>query len=211
MVAMQDFPGRIGENDVSLIPGPSLTMLFYVSIMRHTTPLVLIFTLALAGCAHYIEPIGGATAKLRVVSLPGNATEVRELNDTHCVGSSAGLIASLGLSVKNGTNQGRSLHMPLQDGVPRLAAGELNIRAGQPFAAQFKANAASGPKGAGWSYPACSKSFAFTPKEGEYYEAQLEQLNTGCQINVFRISRERDGSYVRRIAEQSRELKTRCN
>ena len=180
-------------------------------IMRHTAFLAAFATLALAGCAHYVEPFGGTTAKLRVVSLPGSATEVRELDDTQCIGSTGALIASLGLSVKNGTNQGRSLHMPLQDGVPRLAGGELTIRAGQPFAAQFKAKATSGPKGAGWDYPACARSFVLTAKEGEYYEAQLEQLHGGCQLNVFRISRERDGSYVRRVAENARELKTRCN
>lgn len=169
--------------------------------------IVLTIVPAFAGCAHYVEPFGGATAKLRLVSLPGNTTEVRELPDAQCTG---GMLAKLGLGVKFGTRQGQSLQMPLQDSVPRAAASELTVRAGAPFAAQFKASAGPGPKGAGWAYPACTKSFVLTPKEGELYEAQLEQLNGACQINVFRLSHERDGSHVRRIAENARELKPRC-
>lgn len=178
--------------------------------MRHTALLAAFFALALAGCAHYIEPLGGATAKLRVVTLPGSATEVRELNDTQCAGGAGALIARLGLKVQNGVNQGRSLHIPLQEGVPRLAASELHIRAGQPFAAQFKAQAAPGPKGAAWAYPACTRSFVLTPQPGAYYEVQLEQIHDACQLNVFRLSREKDGTYVRRIAETGRELKANC-
>lgn len=166
--------------------------------------------LALSGCAHYADPFTGPTAKLRVVSLPGSATEVRELDDPRCVGRPGVLVAQLGISVKNGANQGRSLHMPLQESVPQAAASEINVRAGQPFAAQFKLSASPGPRGLGWSYPACVKSFVLTPKEGEQYEAQVEQLHGACHLNVFRLSRERDGSHVRRVAENGRELKARC-
>ena len=53
---------------------------------------------------------------MRFASLPGNATEIHEIEDQRCPGS---LIAKLGLNVKDGTNQGRSLRMPLQESVPR--------------------------------------------------------------------------------------------
>lgn len=176
----------------------------------HTARLILP-TLLLAGCAHYFEPMGGASAKLRFVSLPGAKTEISELAETHCAGRPGATIANVGMAVRDGANQGRSLSMPLQESVPRATASEARIRAGQPFAAQLKASAAPGPKGAGWDYPACTRSFVITAKEGENYEAQLEQLHGGCQLNVFRITREKDGSYVRRVAENARELKTRCN
>lgn len=168
-------------------------------------------SIGLAGCAHYFEPLGGATAKLRFVSLPGSKTEVHELNDTQCLGTPGAAIAVVGLGVTGGTNQGRSLGMALQETVQRPTASETSVRAGKPFAAQFKASAAPGPRGANWSYPACTKGFVLTPKEGEQYEAQLEQVHGGCVLNVFRLSRERDGSYVRRVAENARELKSRCN
>jgi hypothetical protein len=178
--------------------------------MHMRLPLLAI-TLLLAGCAHYFEPLGGATARLRFVSLPGTKTEISELAETRCAGQPGATIAIVGNTIKDGTNQGRSLAMPLQETVARPTASETRIRAGQPFAAQLKASAAPGPKGAGWDYPACTRSFVLTAKEGENYEAQLEQLHGGCQLNVFRITREKDGSYVRRVAENAHELKARCN
>ena len=174
------------------------------------TLLIALATL-LAGCAHYIEPIGGSTAKLRVVSLPGNTTEIRELDDPRCIGNGGALVAKLGLSVKDGANQGRSLQMPLHDPLPRAATSELSVRANQPIAMLFKASSGRGPKVADWSYPACNKAFALTPKEGELYEAQFEQLQNDCQLNVFRISREKDGSYIRRLASNAQALRARCN
>jgi hypothetical protein len=171
----------------------------------------LLLPAALAGCANYLEPFGGAAAKLRFVSLPGNRTEIRELPDSDCVGSAGASIATVGLSVTGGHNQGRSQGMPLQETVQRPTASETVVRAGKPFAAQLQASKSAGPRGANWSYEACTKSFVLTPKEGENYEAQLEQYRGGCVINIFRISRERDGTYVRRVAETGRELKTRCN
>lgn len=174
------------------------------------TLLIVIATL-LAGCAHYIEPIGGSTAKLRLVSLPGNATEIHELKDPRCIGNSGALIAQLGLNVKDGKNQGRSLQMPLQDSLPRAAASELNVRANQPIAMQFKVSSGRVSKVADWSYPTCSKSFTLTPKEDELYEAQFEQLQNDCQLNIFRISREKDGSYIRRLTPNAQVLKAHCN
>lgn len=191
-----------------LICKPSLSR---YSLAMDKNLLALLVVLLLAGCAHYFEPLSGATAKLRFVTLPGARTEVSELSETQCAGHPGATIAVLGNAVRDGTNQGRSLGMPLQETVARPTASETRIPAGQPFAAQFKANAAPGPKGAGWDYPACTRSFVLTAKEGESYEAQLEQLHGGCQLNVFRITREKDGSYVRRLAEHARELKTRCN
>lgn len=173
--------------------------------------LLLTILILLSGCAHYVEPFGGSSAKLRLVTLPGNPTEVHVLDDPRCIGNPGKLIAKLGLSVKDGTNQGRNLQMPLQDGIPRLTATELGVHVNQPFAAQFKAAGGRGPKHADWSYPACSKSFVIAPKDNENYEVQLEQLAEGCILNVFRISREKDGSYVRRIAPNAQVLKARCN
>mgnify|MGYP001563222443 CR=1 FL=1 len=165
----------------------------------------------LASCAHYIEPIGGGTAKLRLVSLPGNSTEIRELDDPRCIGNSGALVAKLGLNVKDGKNQGRSLQMPLQDPLPRAATSELYVRANQPIAMLFKASSGRVSKVADWPYPACNKSFTLTAKEDELYEAQFEQLQNDCQLNVFRISREKDGSYIRRLATNAQILKARCN
>lgn len=167
--------------------------------------------LALAGCAHYFEPMGGATAKLRFVSLPGSKTEIHELSDTECAGNNAGAIATVGLGVTSGKNQGKSQGMPLQETVQRPTASETIIRAGKPFAARMQAARTAGPRGSNWAFEACSKSFVITAREGEFYEAQLEQYHNGCVINVFRINRERDGSYVRRVADNAHELKARCN
>lgn len=176
--------------------------------MRLLAPAIV---LLLGACAHYFEPLSGTTAKLRFVSLPGAKTEISELAETRCAGRAGATIAVVGNAVKDGKNQGKSLGMPLQETVARPTASEARIRANQPFAAQLKAHAAPGPKGAGWDYPACTRSFVLTAKEGENYEAQLEQLHGGCQLNVFRLTREKDGSYVRRVAENARELKTACN
>lgn len=178
-------------------------------MQRYLIPLAA--SLALSGCAHYFEPMGGATAKLRFVSLPGAKTEIHELSDTQCIGGTGASIATVGLGVSGGKNQGRSLKIPLQETVQRPTASEVSIRAGKPFAAQFRAARAAGPRGANWSYESCTRSFVLTAKEDENYEAQLEQYHGGCVVNVFRISRERDGTYVRRVAENAKELKTRCD
>ena len=172
---------------------------------------LLTWLILLSGCAQYVEPLGGSSAKLRLVTLPGNTTEVHALEDPRCIGNPGKLIAKLGLKVKDGTNQGRSLQMPLHEGFARATATELGVHINQPFAAQFKTVAGRGPNHADWSYPACSKSFVINPKENESYEVQFEQLAEGCLLNVFRISRERDGSYVRRIAPNTQVLKARCN
>lgn len=172
---------------------------------------LLTLLILLSGCAHYVEPLGGSSAKLRLVTLPGNPTEVHALDDPRCIGNPKKLIAKLGLKVKDGTNQGRNLQMPLQEGFARTTATELGVHVNQPFAAQFKAAAGHGPSHADWSYPACSKSVVFTPKDNENYEVQFEQLAEGCILNVFRITREKDGSYVRRIAPNTQVLKARCN
>jgi len=172
---------------------------------------LLTLLILLSGCAHYVEPLGSSSAKLRLVTLPGNPTEVHLLEDPRCIGNPAKLIAKLGLNVKDGTNQGRNLQIPLQEGFARTTTTELGVRVNQPFAAQFKAAAGRGPSHADWSYPACSKSVAFTPKDNENYEVQFEQLAEGCILNVFRISREKDGNYVRRIAPNTQVLKARCN
>lgn len=166
--------------------------------------------LALAGCAHF-EGFSGDTAKLRFVSLSGSRTEIHELSNTQCIGRTGVMIATVGLGVKGGMNQGRSMGIPLQETVQRPTASEMAVRAGKPFAAQFQVASAPGPRGTSGFYEACTKSFVLTPKEGENYEAQLEQYRGGCVLNVFRISRERNGSYVRREAENARELKTRCD
>lgn len=173
--------------------------------------LLLILANLLAACTHYTEPLGGSTAKLRLVSLPGNATEIRELENPRCVGNGGALVAKIGLNVKDGTNQGRSLQMPLLDPLPRAATSELNVRADQPIAFLFKGGSGHGPKTADWSYTACNKSFSLIPKEGELYEAQFEQLQNECQVNVFRISREKDGSFIRRLAPNAKLVKARCN
>ena len=101
--------------------------------------------------------------------------------------------------------------MPLHDPLPRAATSELNVRANQPIAMLFKASAGRGPKVADWSYPACNKAFSLTAKEGDLYEAQFEQLQNDCQLNMFRISREKDGSYIRRLATNAQPLKAHCN
>ena len=172
---------------------------------------LLTWLILLSGCAQYVEPLGGSSAKLRLVTLPGNTTEVHAREDPRCIGNPGKLIAKLGLKVKDGTNQGRSLQMPLHEGFARATATELGVHINQPFAAQFKTVAGRGPSHADWSYPACSKSFVINPKENENYEVQFEQLAEGCLLNVFRISREKDGSYVRRIAPNTQVLKARCN
>lgn len=181
----------------------------YSKRMRLT--LLLALTALFAGCTHYIEPLGGSSAKLRLVSLPGNTTEIRELENPRCIGNGGALVAKLGLKVKDGPNQGRSLQMPLHDPLPRAATSELSVRANQPIAMLFKAGSGRGPKVADWSYPACNKAFSLTAKEGELYEAQFEQLQNDCQLNVFHISREKDGSYIRRLAGNAKPVKARCN
>jgi hypothetical protein len=173
------------------------------------TLIPLLAAVAIAGCAH-LDGFGAGTAKLRFVSLSGSRTEIHELADTRCIGERGAKIATIGLEVRGGANQGRSLGMPLQDTVQRPTATEISLPAGQPFAAQFQVAGAPGPRGTHSFYDACTKSFVLTPKAGENYEAQVEQYRGGCTLNVFHIHRERNGSYVRRVAENARELKTRC-
>jgi hypothetical protein len=179
--------------------------------MRRAITLSPFLALLLAGCAQYFGPIGGATANLRFVSLPGNKTEIHELSDAHCIGSLGPMIAVVGHTVSNGPGQGRSLGMPLQETVPRPIASEVRISASQPFAAQMSAVKGPGPTGTPGFHPACTKSFVLRAKEGDDYEVQLEQYLGGCVLNVFRITREKDGSYVRRLANNAHELKKHCN
>jgi len=173
----------------------------------HSTRLSLLFILlALQGCTHYIPPLSGPTANLRFVSLPGNKTEIHALNDARCDSTPGSTIAVLGEALRNETGQGRSVGMPLSDLSSRTNASEIAIRSGQAFAAQIKAAQGPGPSGVKWSYAKCSKRFVLNPKEGMNYEAQLEQYNGGCTLNVFRIGRE-SGTYVRRLADTE---VTRC-
>jgi hypothetical protein len=172
-----------------------------------------IAALTLAGCAHFegFGGFGGDTAKLRLVSLSGARTEIHELANAECSRRSGALIAIVGLGVKGGLNQGRSLGMPLQGTVQRPTATEIAIPAGKPFTGQFHVDRVSGPRGTNTFYEACTRSFVLTPRAGESYEVQVEQYRGGCTLNVFHLSRERDGSYVRREAANARELKTRCD
>lgn len=168
-----------------------------------------ILSLLVSGCAHF-PGFGGDTAKLRLVSLSGARTEIHQLSDTECVGRTSRLIAVVGLGVKGGVNQGHSLGMPLQGTVQRPTATEIALYADKPFAAQFQVDRMSGPRGTHTFYEACTKSFVLTPQAGENYEVQLEQYRGGCAVNVFHLTRERNGVYVRRKAEDARELTTRC-
>lgn len=171
-----------------------------------------IAALTLAGCAHFqgFEGFRGDTAKLRLVSLSGARTEIRQLPNTECVGRTGALLATVGLDVKGGLNQGHSLGMPLQGTVQRPTASEITIPAGKPFAAQFHVNRVAGPRGTNTFYEACTKSFVLTPKAGENYEVQVEQYRGGCALNVFHLSRERNGTYVRREAPNANALTIRC-
>lgn len=153
--------------------------------------LSLFAVLALQGCAHYLPPLAGPTAKLRFVTLPGNKTEIHALNEARCESAPAASIAVLG-----GTDPAASTN-----------AREIAVRSDQGFAAQIKAASGAGPGGAKWAYTKCSKRFVLHPKEGASYEAQLEQYNGGCTLNVFRLSRE-SGTYVRRLADTE---VTRCH
>lgn len=162
--------------------------------------------LMLQGCAHYTPPLAGPTAKLRFVSLPGNKTEIHALLDARCDSTPGTMIAVVGEALRNQTGQGRSVGVPLDDPSSRSNASEITIRSGQAFAAELKAAKGPGPGGVKWSYERCTKRFVLTPKEGMSFEAQLEQYNGGCTLNVFRISREA-GSYVRRLADTE---VTRC-
>lgn len=170
------------------------------------SPLLILPALLLYGCAHYIPPFSGPTANLRFVSLPGNKTEIHTLNDARCDSTPGSTIAVVGEALRNETGQGRSVGMPLSDLSSRTNASEIAIRSGQAFAAQIKAAQGPGPSGAKWDYGKCSKRFVLNPKEGVNYEAQLEQYNGGCTLNVFRISREA-GAYLRRLADTE---VTRC-
>lgn len=180
--------------------------------MRTSIP-AMILGLLLAGCAHFegFAGFGGDTAKLRLVSLSGARTEIHRLSNTECGGRTGTLIATVGLGVKGGLNQGHSLGMPLQGTVQRPTASEMTIPAGKPFAAQFHVDRVAGPRGTNTFYEACTKSFVLTPEAGENYEVQVEQYRGGCTLNVFQLSRERNGSYVRREAANARELKSRCD
>ena len=154
-------------------------------------PLSLVALLALQGCTHYLPPLAGPTAKLRFVSLPGYKTEIHALNEARCDSAPGASIAALG-----GADPAASTN-----------AREIMVRSDQGFAAQIKAAAGAGPGGAKWAYAKCSKRFVLNPKEGASYEAQLEQYNGGCTLNIFRISRE-SGNYVRRLADAE---VTRCH
>lgn len=168
--------------------------------MRASLLLLLFILLALQGCAHYMPPLSGPTANVRFVSLPGNKTEIHALNDPRCDSTPGSTIAVVGEALRNETGQGRSVGMPLNDLSSRTNASEISIRSGQAFAAQIKAAPGPGPSGVKWAYGKCSKRFVLHPKEGMNYEAQLEQYNGGCTLNVFRIGRE-SGTYVRRLAD----------
>lgn len=166
----------------------------------------LIVLLMLQGCAHYTPPLTGPTAKLRFVSLPGNKTEIHALVDARCDSPPGATIAVVGEALHNEMGQGRSVGIPLSDPLSRSNASEITIRSGQAFGAQMKAARAPGPGGGKWYYEKCSKRFLLTPKEGMHFEAQLEQYDGGCTLNVFRISREA-GTYIRRVADTE---VTRC-
>lgn len=174
--------------------------------MRSSQLLFLFIILALQGCTHYTPPLSGPTANLRFVSLPGNKTEIHVLDDARCDSIPGSTIAVVGEALRNETGQGRSVGMPLSDLSSRTNASEIAIRSGQAFAAQMKAAHGPGPSGAKWAYGKCSKRFVLNPKEGMNYEAQLEQYNGGCTLNIFRIGREA-GTYVRRLADSD---VTRC-
>lgn len=169
--------------------------------MRVSHPLLLFVTLVLQGCASYMPPLSGPTANVRFVSLPGNRTEIHALSDARCDSGTGSTIAIVGEALRNENGQGRSVGMPLAESAPKASASEIAVRSGQAFAAQIKAAPGPGPSGANWSYGRCTKRFVITPKEGMNYEAQLEQYNGGCTLNVFRISREA-GAYVRRLADK---------
>ena len=174
--------------------------------MRNTQlPSLLVFLL-FQGCTHYTPPLTGPTAKLRFISLPGNKTEIHALVDARCDSILGTTIAVVGEALRNEAGQGRSVGVPLDDPSSRSNASEITIRSGQALAVQMKAEKAPGPGGVKWSYEKCSKRFVLTPKEGMNFEAQLEQYNGGCTLNIFRISREA-GTYVRRVADAE---VTRC-
>ncbi len=168
--------------------------------MRPNSPILLFLVLALHGCTTYTPPLSGPTANLRFFTLPGNKTDIHELKEARCDSTPGATIAVLGQTLHNETGQGRSVGMPLGDTVPKTNTSEITIRSGQAFAAQMKAVSAPGPNGENWAYGKCRKSFVLKPKEGMNYEAQLEQYNGGCTLNVFRLSREA-GTYVRRLAD----------
>ena len=158
------------------------------------------------GCTHYTPPLTGPTAKLRLISLPGNKTEIHALADARCDSALGTPIALVGQALRNEAGQGRSVGVPLDDPSSRSNASEITIRSGQAFAVQISAAKAPGPGGAKWYYEKCSKRFVLTPKEGRKFEAQLEQYNGGCTLSVFRIGREA-GNYIRRVADTE---VTRC-
>ena len=166
----------------------------------------LLTLLLLQGCTHYTAPLTGPTAKLRFVSLPGNKTEIHALLDARCDSSPGTKIAVVGEALRNEAGQGRSVGVPLDDPSSRSNASEITIRSGQALAVQMKAEKAPGPGSTKWNYEKCSKRFVLTPKEGMNFEAQLEQYNGGCTLNIFRIGREA-GTYVRRVADAE---VTRC-
>lgn len=168
--------------------------------MRTARLILLFIFLGLQGCTHYLPPLAGPSANLRFVSLPGNRTEIHELDEARCDSTPGPAIAVLGEALRNETGQGRSVGMPLNDLSSRSNASEITIRSGQAFAAQIKAAPGPGPGGVKWAYGKCSKRFVLHPKEGMNYEAQLEQYNGGCTLNIFRIGRE-SGTYVRRLAD----------
>lgn len=171
--------------------------------------LALFACLGLVGCAHP-PGWGGDTARLRLVSLSGARTEIRQLAPGDCPDRPTTLLAVLGLGVRDGVNQGRSERMPLQDSVLPATATELVIPAGRPFAARFQVASAPGPRGTDTVYPACVKSFVLTPAAGENYEVQVEQFRGGCVLNVFHLDRLQDGRYVRRETRAGRELRRPC-
>ena len=175
----------------------------FPTMHRYATLIPLLF---LAGCANYTPPLAGPTANLRFFTLPGNKTEIHTLKDPRCDSAPGATIAVLGQTLRNETGQGRSVGMPLGDFMPKASISEIVIRSDQAFAAQMQAAKAPGPHGENWNYENCRKRFVLKPKEGVNYEAQLEQYNGGCTLNVFRLSREA-GTYLRRLADAE---VTRC-
>lgn len=167
--------------------------------MRTANFTLICLALTLPACTNYTPPLSGPTANLRFLTLPGNKTEIHALNEARCDSASDKTIALVGHAVRNETGQGHSVGMPLSENIAKANSSEITLRSGQAFAAQMKAVAAPGPRGTDWSYEKCRKRFILKPKEGVNYEAQLEQYDGGCTLNVFRLSHEA-GTYVRRLA-----------
>lgn len=177
------------------------------AIMVQKLLFIVVVIFFMQGCAPiYVEPSGGARAKIRFVSRISGAANVIvfSYDKEDCKTGKAAVAALTGIAL---VHHRKKLGMPLEDEFNEKDYTEIYINANRPYVFDMSWSFGSVYTGT----TSCRVTTVFDPKENQMYEASFQMDSEICQVSVNKIVDSGNGNYTRVPESSARRSAIQCH